>query len=171
MTITPVTLFPPEAIEARAQEVFEAVERALALLLPNAQVHHIGATAVPGSLSKGDVDVAVLVSPQAHATTVLRLQAAGYCVEADTLRTSELCMLRSPRRDVDLALQVVATGSQLARDFLRFRDVLRSSAALLTRYNAVKAANADAGMDAYRAAKSRFIVQVLSESAATATRN
>ena len=158
----PITLLPPEAWQARAQAAFAAVSHELALLLPDAQVQHMGATSVPGSWSKGDVDLAVLVAPATHDASVLRLQAAGYRVEADTLRTPALCMLRSPRTDLDLALQVLAHGSTFARDFLRFRDALLASPALAARYNAIKAEHAGAGMQAYRAAKSRFIAQVLS---------
>ena len=158
----PVTLLPPEAWQAPAQAAFDAVTRELALLLPDAQVQHMGATSVPGSWSKGDVDLAVLVVPATHAASVLRLQAAGYRVEADTLRTPELCMLRAPRTDLDLALQVLAHGSAFAHDFLRFRDALLASPALVARYNAIKTEHASAGMQAYRAAKSRFIAQVLS---------
>ena len=158
----PVTLLP-EAWQAPAQAAFDAVTRELALLLPDAQVQHMGAaTSVPGSWSKGDVNLAVLVAPATHAASVLRLQAAGYRVEADTLRTPELCMLRAPRTDLDLALQVLAHGSAFARDFLRFRDALLASPALVARYNAVKTEHASTGVQAYRAAKSRFIAQVLS---------
>ena len=159
---SPITLLPPEACQASAQAAFEAVSRELALLLPDAQVQHMGATSVPGSWSKGDVDLAVLVAPAMLEASVLRLQAAGYRIEADTLRTPELCMLRAPRTDLDLALQVLAHGSALARDFLRFRDALLASPALVANYNAIKAEHASAGMQAYRAAKSRFIAQVLS---------
>ena len=157
-----IELQPPQVWQASAQAAFEAVSRELALLLPDAQVQHMGATSVPGSWSTGDVDLAVLVAPATHDASVLRLQVAGYRIEPDTLRTPELCMLRAPRADLDLALQVLAHGCALARDFLRFRDALLASPALVSRYNAIRAEHASSGMQAYRAAKSRFIAQVLS---------
>lgn len=154
-------LLAPADHQPRAQAAFEAVVRELALLLPDAHVLHIGASAVPGAISKGDVDICVAVNLASHAVAAARLQAAGYTVKSDTLRAPELCMLVSPRRDIDLALQLVASGSAFAADFVDFRDALRADASLVERYNALKRQHAMEGPEHYRAAKSRFIESVL----------
>ncbi len=42
----------------------------LRVLLPEAELDHIGATAVPGALTKGDLDILVRVSPPAFPAAV-----------------------------------------------------------------------------------------------------
>lgn len=130
-------------------------------LLPKARVEHVGASSIPGAISKGDLDLCVVVQATRHAAAVQALEAAGYVVKADTLRTSELCMLLSPRTDLDIALQVVAAGSDVESAFLRFREALRASPSLVEGYNAVKRQAAGLRPEQYRDAKAAFIASVL----------
>lgn len=46
-----------EDIQDLAGAVFDMHRRHVAELLPGAEVEHVGATAVPGALTKGDVDM------------------------------------------------------------------------------------------------------------------
>jgi GrpB-like predicted nucleotidyltransferase (UPF0157 family) len=84
----------------------------------------------------------------------------GYTVKRDTLRTPELCMLQSPRQDVDLALQVIAKGSKF-EFFLTFRDALRNDPSLVQKYNEVKLRHQTSEASQYREAKATFIQAVL----------
>ena len=47
-----------EEIQDLATAAFDAHRREVVALLPAAEVEHVGATAVPGALTKGDVDLA-----------------------------------------------------------------------------------------------------------------
>ena len=69
-------------------------------------------------------------------------------------------MLLSPRTDTDVALQVVAKGSEF-EFFLHFRDALRADPRLVEQYNLLKQRFAPFGMERYREEKSRFITTVL----------
>jgi GrpB-like predicted nucleotidyltransferase (UPF0157 family) len=122
-------LFDSSNYQAQAATVFASVADEVSHLLPDVQIEHIGASAIPGAVSKGDLDICVLVAPQAHAQAVQVLEAASYAIKADTLRTPALCMLLSPRADMDVALQVVAKGSEF-EFFLHLRDALRADPAL-----------------------------------------
>src|SRR4051812_2556652 len=71
----------PRVILRRLTELTPRVERVLrcilpqlTALLPNVELDHIGATAIPGSLTKGDVDI------------LLRVSATYFAVTAETLR-------------------------------------------------------------------------------------
>jgi GrpB-like predicted nucleotidyltransferase (UPF0157 family) len=154
-------LLPPSLYQPRADAVFASVARELFQFLPHARVEHIGASAIPGAISKGDLDICVLVEPHAHPSAVDALLAADYAIKTDTLRTPSLCMLVSARTDLDLALQVVAKGSEFESFFLHFRDALRANADLVARYNQIKQQYSNSGEDRYRAEKSRFISAVL----------
>lgn len=153
-------LLKPSKYQEQAVSIFTAVASKVSRLLPDAQLEHIGASAIPGAVSKGDLDICVLVAPQAHAQAVQTLEAAGYAIKADTMRTPALCMLLSPRSDMDVALQVVAKGSEF-EFFLHFRDALRADPSLVEQYNQLKTRFATRGEERYRAEKSRFITAVL----------
>ncbi|RYF30289.1 MAG: GrpB family protein [Comamonadaceae bacterium] len=153
-------LLEPAEYQVAAENVFLQVRDEILHVLPEARVEHIGASSIQGSVSKGDVDICVIVDSLAHELAVSALQRLGYSVKADTLRTAELCMLESERQDVDLALQVVAGGSRF-EFFMTFRDALRSDPSLAAAYNEVKLKHQDMSAADYRAAKTRFIEAVL----------
>jgi GrpB-like predicted nucleotidyltransferase (UPF0157 family) len=67
-----------------ARHVFDAHRSAIEALLPRARIEHVGSTAVPGSVTKGDLDVCVIVEP------------AGFS-EADARMASRYTMLRRDR--------------------------------------------------------------------------
>ena len=153
-------LFDPPEYQPVARKVFESVSDELTRLLPGARIEHVGASSIPGAVSKGDLDICVVVAAHDHAGTVQTLEASGYVVKADTLRTPELCMLLSPRKDADVALQVVAAGSRF-EFFMRFRDALRADPLLVERYNQLKHNFADSEAGRYRDEKTKFIEAVL----------
>ena len=126
--------------------------------LPLATVEHIGASSIPQAISKGDIDVLVAVAQADFAQALAALVALGYEEKNDTLRTPQLCMLVSPRADIDLAIQLIERGSKF-EFFLTFRDALRADPDLVAQYNQIKrCANNSAD---YRLAKSSFIDEVL----------
>lgn len=151
------TLHEAADYQARLQARFVQVRDALLARWPAARVEHIGASSIEGAVSKGDLDVLLLVSPEAFESVRGQLVAGGYCEKRDTLRTTALCMLEAP----DHALQLVAAGSVHERVFLRFRDRLRADAPLVAAYNDVKRRHAADSDERYRDAKARFIQQVL----------
>lgn len=157
-------LLPPEAYQAAAEAAFRMEASRLHALLPEAHIEHVGSSAVPGLLSKGDLDLCVLVPQDAHASAVQSLVQAGYAIKPDTLRTPELCMLLPPEPcaapGLDLAVQLVARGSRF-EFFLHFRDALRADPALVARYNELKRAHEHADPARYREAKAHFVAEVL----------
>lgn len=142
-----------------------AVAAQLRALWPALHIEAIGASAIPGACSKGDLDLLVLVAPEALEAARERLVAAGYREKTDTLRTAALCMLESPPGAPEHAVQLVAAGSPVERLFLGFRDRLRADPALVAAYNAVKRGAAGQGDEDYRAAKAAFIASVLGPAA------
>lgn len=159
------------------QRRFQRLQAWLQACLPGGwSLSHVGSSAIPGAISKGDLDVCLLVPPDAHAAWVARLEALGYVVKVDTLRTPELCMLEmhephgthgthepyGKHGASEHAVQLVAQGS-VFEDFLRFRDRLSADPALVQAYNQVKRQAARLDEDGYRAAKSAFIESVLAQ--------
>lgn len=155
-----MNLQAPSEYQANAAQIAAEIGSEVRLLIPDCRVEHVGSSAIPGAISKGDVDVCVVVPAEFHQSAVTRLETAGYVVKADTLRTPELCMLISPRTDADAALQVVAAGSRF-EFFMHFRDALIANHSLVERYNDLKRGMSDKSPEAYRDAKSSFVAFVL----------
>lgn len=162
-------LLAPDDYQPEAERLFSSVRAEVLGILPGARIEHVGASSIPGSMSKGDVDVCVIVDPARHAAAVAVLERAGYTVKPGTLRTSALCMLQSANPQVDLALQVVAEGSTF-EFFVTFRDALRRDPSLVAAYNQVKLDHQTLTAEAYRAAKAGFIDRVLRAQAPTPLR-
>ncbi|AQA20114.1 hypothetical protein BST95_02605 [Halioglobus japonicus] len=138
----------------------DVAQQRIAVLLPDAVVEEIGATSIPGALTKGDVDIFVGVSEASFELSVNVLCSNGFAPKVDTLQTDELRMLESDDKNMDLACQVVVLGSRY--DFFReFRDRLIADPSLVEAYNEVKLGHIHLPHKDYRDAKAEFIERVL----------
>lgn len=147
--------------QPRLERIFLQTKQDLALIIPNCIIEHIGSSAIPQAISKGDLDICVIVPTDTQLEDIVQiLKIQGYTEKTNTLRTAELCMLLSPRDDLDLALQVIQQGSEF-ENFIYFRDVLRKNLELVDEYNQLKAQSAQLSHEMYRQAKAEFIHQIL----------
>ncbi len=159
-------LLSPEEYQPAAEAAFEAIASRLAAVLPRARIEHVGASSVPGAISKGDLDVCVIVERAEFSAALDQILALGYRVKPDTLRADQLAMLiprLSSKREDDHAIQLVEAGSKF-EFFLTFRDLLRNDPGTVSRYNAMKRRAANQTPTEYRSAKSAFIAAVLAAS-------
>ena len=142
-----------------ADGIVAAVERELHGFLPRAEVHHIGATSLPGGQTKGDVDANVRVAPGDFDRAVALLR-ERYEVAQPENWTPSFASFSVAGHALPLGLQVTEIGSQ--SDFLlALRDRMRADPALARRYDEVKRAAAADGEDAYLRAKHAFLRDVL----------
>lgn len=143
-----------------AERLFARVKAELGSLLPAcAEIHHVGATAVPGCLTKGDLDIAVRVGAEAFAEADAAL-AAMFMRNAGSKRTDAFSAFEDVTARPHLGVQLTAKGG--ADDYFHlFADALRRSAELVAAYNALKQQFDGKPMDAYRSAKSAFVEDVL----------
>jgi GrpB-like predicted nucleotidyltransferase (UPF0157 family) len=151
--------YSAEQYQASCDERFLRYEREVKILLPQARVEHVGASSIPLAISKGDLDIFIGVEIDELNAAIQLLTTLGFQEKADTLRTSELCMLESTSGD-DVAFQLVANGSEF-EFFLIFRDKLRAAPSLVQQYNALKMSCEGQSQDDYRRKKSDFINHVL----------
>jgi GrpB-like predicted nucleotidyltransferase (UPF0157 family) len=138
-----------------------AAERArLAPLLPGAEIHHIGSTAVPGLAAKPIIDMMALVEDLGAPIPAL-VRRAGYqfpqAFNTTLAHHRFLCYPTAAHRTHHLHL--VDEREELARR-LRFRDRLRESPTLAAEYCALKRALAErfaTDREGYTEAKTTFI--------------
>lgn len=148
------------AARQAAASLFERVRTRLAVILPaSAEVLHIGATAIPGCLTKGDLDIVVRVDPTDFVTAEAGL-AAAFGRNAGSIRTDAFAAFEDADCRPPLGIQLTAKDGVLDV-FHRFADALRADPELLARYNALKLAHHTRPMARYRAEKDAFVSEVL----------
>ncbi|MBX9900192.1 MAG: GrpB family protein [Burkholderiaceae bacterium] len=156
-------LHPPETYQLEATKRYENIAAQLIAIFPFAKIEHIGSSAIPGALSKADLDICMIVDSAMLENVVQTLKHHAYIEKTGTLRTEELCMLECTLVGNDHAVQVVASGSEFERFFITFRNILRARPDLVADYNRIKVETAALGVEKYREAKSRFISLVLAD--------
>jgi GrpB-like predicted nucleotidyltransferase (UPF0157 family) len=155
-----VRFLHPQDYQPIANKIFEDIRQKFELMIPNANIQHVGSSAVDGAISKGDLDIFIGVPRDHHSETVRVFEQQGFKIKKGTLRTDELCMLEAECYQIDVAVQIVALGSKF-EFFLEFRDKLRADSRLVHEYNDLKRSFQGASPDKYREAKSEFIERVL----------
>ncbi len=148
----------PEALRAATDAAFERSGGGSGAL-PGAAVEQIGATAIPGAWSKGDVDLLVRVpAPELEAATaVLRSLYTPHQLENWTATFASFVLFGAA-----VGVQLVAAAGPEDVEFVRFRERLSAEPALLARYNELKRSHEGAAEDDYRAAKAAFVRCVVS---------
>jgi GrpB-like predicted nucleotidyltransferase (UPF0157 family) len=153
-----IELVREEQVRERVAGIFAARRAELELLLPEARIEHIGSTAVPGSLTKGDLDICAIVAP-GEFEPASRALADRFAIHQPENWSTTLASFTAPPEDgIDVGIQLVPAGSPDEEHFVGWRDRLRADPALHARYDELKRRHQDDGMDAYRAAKERLIL-------------
>ena len=159
-TEAPFILVDADRARQEAQRLFRAVSKSLAQLLPpTADVRHIGATAVPGCLTKGDLDIVVRV-PVDQFSDADAVLASRFARNKGSVRSETFAAFEDASSQPHLGIQLVAINGPF--DFFHlFVEALQQSPRLVEEYNALKRRHDGADMALYRAAKDAFVEAVL----------
>lgn len=152
---------PESSIRRRVNAAIAWHTRRLNELVPTAQIEHIGATAVPGSLTKGDVDLLLRVPPERFQDALATLKSHYAPNSPDDWTPTLASFKEQPEKDIPVGIQLVVANGINDQLFMRWRDLLRSDPQILARYNEFKSAHADDDYETYTAAKGRFIEELL----------
>ena len=145
---------------SRNENIFISLKKELMPILPVARIEHIGSSSVKGAISKGDLDVFIGVHQSSFEMGVEKVKTIGFYEKDGTLKTESLRMMITDKYREDVAIQIVANGSEF-ECFIQFRDILRSSVELVEEYNRLKLECKGMSHDEYRDIKSSFIEGVL----------
>ena len=154
------TLMDPELARRRADQLFIIMRGMLSQVLPpNADIRHIGATAVPGCLTKGDLDIVVRVPAEDFAAADAVL-ASKVRRNEGSVRSASFSAFEDSSNDPHIGLQLTAIDGPY--DFFHwFHEALLRSPWLVIEYNDLKRHHDGEEMKLYRAAKDAFIEKVL----------
>ncbi|MFM9942636.1 MAG: GrpB family protein [Hyphomicrobiaceae bacterium] len=158
------TLVDTEQARAAALALFDSLMPLLTSRLPpSADIRHIGATAVPGCLTKGDLDIVVRVPPEDFSAAEAALSKL-FARNVGSARTHDFSAFEDASRNPPLGIQLTAIGGEFD-SFHHFVEALLASPQLVAAYNALKRDWNGAGMADYRKAKDEFVARVLERKA------
>ena len=136
--------------------LFEKLQSVLSELVPFAEIEHIGSTSIPGSITKGDLDIAVRVEQALFEHAMARLNSV--CEQnTNSYHDHQYQPYIYSINGHDVGIQLFISNSIYDKRFLTWRDELVQNSCLLERYNALKMSFDGKPMSQYRDAKSRFI--------------
>ena len=158
----PVHFLPEEAFRANIESAWARESACLARLVPSADLQHVGSTAVPGSLTKGDLDIQVRVRAEDFAAAERALGSTYGRNTGSSHLPGVFAAFERAGGPVSVGVQLTTIGSELDV-FWRFREVLLARPDLRLTYDALKRAHEGGAMDAYRAAKSALFDRLLTE--------
>lgn len=157
---TPVQLRAVQEVAPLAEEVVSRFRRDIADAV-DAEVHHIGATAMPFGHTKGDVDVNIRVEGPTFSTVVAALRERFDVAQPENW-TPTFASFSSDRYALPLGIQVTLLGSADDR-LLALHDRIRADPELVQQYDDVKRDAAPKGATAYWEAKNEFLQKLLEE--------
>ena len=144
---------PVSLVRAKVDALFARVEGHLRSLLPAAHIEHVGSTALPDGLTKGDLDVQVRLDGEDY-DAACRLLSALFQDNPGGF-TEEGRSFKDDSTDPPLGIHVTIIDGPSDIQF-RQRDLLRARADLRAEYDALKTKFDGGDMDEYRRAKEAF---------------
>jgi GrpB-like predicted nucleotidyltransferase (UPF0157 family) len=139
--------------------LFEEVQSQLLTLIPHADVQHVGSTAVPGSLTKGDLDVQVRVSESQY-VAAREMLSKIYDVNVGGFASDDAISFEDHSSQPPLGVHLTVIGGSADIQW-RFRDALVASPVLREQYDQLKRQFEGGSMERYRTAKAEFVSRVL----------
>ncbi len=153
-------LVEPLPARAAAKFRFTQLKARLKVLLPfTVDIEHVGATAIPNCLTKGDLDIAIRVQENdfQFADAVLMRK---FKRNMGSYRGTDFAAFECQNDSLSTGLQLMVCGSTLDI-FKTFRDHLRTNSTLVMKYNRLKSRSVGQSMKRYRIAKAAFVTDVL----------
>ncbi len=132
----------------------------LAALLPQAEFHHVGATAIPGALTKGDVDVMLRVNAEDFPGAVAALKSQFVTKQPQNWTDTFASFGDDASFPFPLGIQLVIRNAE--NDiFLFLHQYFTADPSHLAEYNRIKLEHAPLGPEEYWKAKDRLLSSIL----------
>ena len=152
-----VRIRPEREIRKAVGTAFTRHRRRILETIPGAEVEHVGATSVPGALTRGDLDLLVRVDAERFDDAVEALHHLYDVHQTENWTSTFASFVERTADDLPVGVQVVVGESPDDALFAEFRDALIRDSALLAEYNALKERHNGETYERYTAAKAAFI--------------
>jgi len=132
--------------------LFAREKERLSGLLPDVDIQHIGSTAVPGTLSKGDLDINVRVTSEQFPVLIEKLKTI-YEVNQPENWTNGFASFKNDFRELGVQVTVIGT---LDDCFVAQRNYFLNHPEAVTEYNELKRKFEGKKMNDYQKEKAKF---------------
>jgi len=149
-----------DTFKDKAEALFAKHKALISTVLPSTDIQHVGSTAIPGSLTKGDLDIQVRVAAEDFDNAVQALS-NFYLLNEGSTRTETFRAFKDDTTDPPLGVQLTVIDSELDI-FWRLRDVLLMNDLYRLKYDELKKNYEGKDMEEYRAAKNEFFEWLMS---------
>ncbi|MFI5356077.1 MAG: GrpB family protein [Opitutales bacterium] len=151
-----------EELRPQVEQTLAAQWARLLRLAPGADIQHIGSTSIPGTVTKGDIDVAVRVPAADFEPTVASLRSAYEVAQPQNWSATFASFKDDATGPLPFGVQVMVIGSETDH-LVALRDLLIRDPAARARYNEVKQQHDGLDPDTYWQAKDRVIASLLAQ--------
>ncbi|MEZ2457482.1 GrpB family protein [Salinicoccus roseus] len=157
-----VHFFKSEKICEKVTTTFLTHKSQIAQILPEADIQHVGSTAVPNSITKGDLDIQVRVEASFFPKAVQELSKL-YELNKGSIKTEYFRAFKDDSTTPPLGIQLTVIDCEV--DFFwKFRDVLLMNDKYRLEYDELKRRYEGKNMEEYREAKNDFFVKIMTTS-------
>ena len=154
-----VNFFDNKSLYEKAEETFFIHKALIEELLPEADVQHVGSTAIPNSITKGDLDIQVRVKAINFPNAVKELTKL-YELNEGSVKTETFRAFKDDSTVPPVGVQLTVINSEF--DFFwKFRDILKMNDNYRKEYDNLKRKYEGMGMEDYREAKNKFFKKVI----------
>ena len=154
-----VNFFDNSLFYEKVKKTFYLHKNLIKERLPEADVQHVGSTAVPNCLTKGDLDIQVRVTTEQFQMAVQTLSAL-YELNEGSVKTDSFRAFKDDSTVPPLGVQLNVINSEF--DFFwKFRDVLLINDKYRKEYDDLKRNYEGKEMDEYREAKNEFFQRII----------
>lgn len=136
----------------KATRAFEKEKQFLLKLMPIADIQHVGSTAIPGALTKGDLDIQVRVSESIFKDATEKLKLHYKINHPEIWRDGFASFQNYANPEIPIGIQLTVKDSAYD-DFYKVRDLFTKDAQLLKKYNAMKRSFEGKSVIEYKKAK------------------
>lgn len=147
-------------LDVLTKKIYEREKLCIKAILPQSDIQHVGSTAIPGLLTKGDIDICVRVKPEYFEKAREQLETL-YMLDTGNPPTETYTGFEMKDYSVPLGIQLVAIGSKDDEAFNKTKDILLKNKGLREKFNQLKQSFEGKDNLEYRKAKSLFINDIL----------
>ena len=143
-------------ITDKIEALFHAEKKKLTTMISNLEIEQVGGTSVPGSISKGDLDINIRVEP-ARFEAVKELLQTPYEVNQPDNWSATFASFKDDPRNLGIQLTVIGSHEDF---FVLQRNYLRNHPEKVLELNALKEQFEGKSMDEYRKKKQEFFESI-----------
>ena len=152
--MTNVYFKPATDFTDKANKLFRKQKSIISDLIPSAEIEHIGSTAIPTSITKGDLDINIRVQKE-NFNPAIEILKNHYEINQPENWTENFASFKSKIRGIDFGVQLTIIGSP-TDDFVKLRDILIKNPDLIKKFNLMKQTYNGKDMEEYRKEKAKF---------------